>query len=75
MDASSANKYAVGEVHCAARGIHDTSTLSHVCSHLTDSSINQYAHQGVDFSGGGNSFKWTFEQLCEYFVDNALPWD
>jgi len=42
---------------------YDTSTLSNVYSHLTNSSINKYAHQGVNFSGGGNSFKWTFEQL------------
>jgi tubulin polyglutamylase TTLL2 len=42
---------------------YDTSTLSNVYSHLTNSSINKYAHQGANFSGGGNSFKWTFEQL------------
>ena len=54
---------------------YDTSNLTNVYSHLTNSSINKYAGT---FGGGtsyGSEGKWTFAQLKSYFVSNNLNWD
>ena len=54
---------------------YDTSSLSNLYSHLTNSSINKYAPTNISDGNGNSGLKWSFDQLRTYFLHNGLDWD
>ena len=53
---------------------YDTTTLSNVYSHLTNSSINKYAPSNVT-NLDGSGLKWTFDSLRSYFMNNGYSYE
>ena len=53
---------------------YDTSSLSNVYSHLTNSSINKYAPTNVT-NADGSGLKWTFDSLRSYFMHNGYSYE
>lgn len=55
---------------------YDTSNLNNLFSHLTNSSINKYAH-GMGTKEGSKVYdnKWTLDQLKNYFCSSSLNFD
>ena len=54
---------------------YDKSQLKNQFSHLTNSSINKYAHGAGQEGAQVHDNKWTMEQLKYYFRDSSLQFD
>lgn len=53
---------------------YDTSTITNLYSHLTNSSINKHAPSQISNSYGAG-LKWSMEQLRHYFRDNGYDYE
>lgn len=54
---------------------YDNRNLSNLFSHLTNSSINKYAHGAGQDGRTCHDNKWTLEQLRNYFIGSNLDYD